>query len=270
MGIFDVLINKKDQRNNGSECSFNGLLSDFVPYYYGSYKIGNLFSFLIKHDPEVRIIFKLCITISKNSITNDIIGYKDIYKFSQRQLVVPYIIYGKKNGVQKAMIIDRYVYAKGEYFAMTEPGSEYQDFKNDIVANGNENFSLLINTYDRLFNDKAGKIQRSLDKFYFGSFEKAYEEAILLSNNLRANAFVVVDEAQREPHIKNHVRLWFLLKKSLYAQYMTDKTVLNEVHKGDIKEQRKFAKKYADSIKFIPISELWNYKNYYVKGDENE
>ena len=56
------------------------------------------------------------------------------------------------------------------------------------------------------------------------------------------------------------IQKWFLLKKVCYVQYMVSKDLLNSVHEGNIKKQRNQAKVNADSIVFVPYSELWRMK----------
>lgn len=261
MAIFELLSSKEDIRKGGTDCEFNGYLEDFVGMTEDE-KIRDIFSALLENDNDLKVIKGLNAGISKESISNAVIRYKDITKLDSKAVKVPYIIYGKKDDKEKAVIITDgpYIYAKGMYYALTEAGAALAEGKNDCIAADLE--SDLVSVLGRVFNDRAGMIQRELDRKHFANYDEILAEALRMSEGIRPG----IDEsvaagADKETAINDAVSKWYLLKKLVYVQYMIDKNMLKERHEGNVKHQRNKAKENADSIRFVSISELWRGNN---------
>lgn len=264
MGIFDLLSGKEDLRKGGSDCQFNGYLED----YFDSLEEGpvkEVLGALFAKDNSLKIIVKLYLGVSKNSISNAIIRYKDIFKFENKAMVIPYIVYGKKDGKEKALILvdDDYIYAKGLYYSLTEPASAFQEVKNDCVALDFSNKELILDVYDALFYKRAGQIQRDIDKRYFADYDSSFAKALALSKDIGDSCLEGAANADdKEEYIRSCVAKWFLIKKFVYVQYMVDKDILASRHEGNVKQQRNKAKENADAIRFTSVSDMWRYRSY--------
>ena len=265
MTITEILGPKLDSRKNGTDCTFNGYLEDFMGQSSEELEpvLKEAFTAILSKYPDAKICVGLRSGISENAISNQIIRYKDIFKLKNRPLVYPYILYTAKDGVEKAMMVVPYsefsfIYAKGLYYCMTEPGSEFIDNKNDIVAVTSDDPEVITETFDGLFEKRAGAIQRRLDSKYYRNYDELKEKAIRASEQQREGAVDVLTAVEdRGDIISEFVVNWFLLKKVLYVQYMVDKHLLNSVHEGNIKKQRNQAKLNADEVRFISYSDMW-------------
>ena len=151
-----------------------------------------------------------------------------------------------------------FIYAKGYYYCMTEPGSPFIDCKNEIVAVTSDKASRITDAYSKLFTMKAGALQRSIDRDYFKNYDELKALAVEAANKQKEEAPAVLTALEdRTAQIYRYVINWFLLKKVLYVQYMVNKNILNTVHEGNIKKQRNQAKTNADEIGFLSFSEMW-------------
>lgn len=266
MSLYDLLIAKEDSRKgNEGSCKFNGYLEDHLLDLEDS-NVKDILSKLFELDNNIRIIVDLNIAVSKDSISNAIIRYKDIYKNEDKALCIPYIVYFKKEDDSKAIIIidDDYLYAKGLYYALTEPGSGLREYYNDVLAVDTSNSQDIIDAFKDIFDKRVGQIQRSLDAKRFSGYDEAFERAKSLCETFKEDIYEKIEKADdKETFIRSCVARFYLLKKFVYVQYMTDKNILSERHEGNIKSQRNRAKNNADAIRFISISELW-------RGKENQ
>ena len=268
MGAYEVLVEKEDARKGSPLCSFNGYLEDYLNTIDQDNPDYELLSKLLEKDSDLRIMVDLQMGISKESISNKIIRYKDIYKLDNRAVVIPYILYNKKNTAEKALLLsnDDYIYAKGMYYSLTEPGSELQNSKNDIVAIEKKDVDKVISVYEKIFTESAGKIQRDIDRQHFDNYDSAYEACLKLSEDIKEEVKANTNEEEKAELIRSATSRWFLIKKFAYVQFMIDKSILTERFQGDVHAQRNQAKKNADSIRFISISDMWR-NNY---GEENK
>ena len=179
-------------------------------------------------------------------------------------MTIPYVLYGRKDDREKAMILtdDDYLYAKGLYYVLTEPGSEFRECNNDIVAVSLRDEEDVLSAFHDLFVRRGGQIQRGIDKRHFATYDEGFEKAAALSNALGEDVTAKADEAEdKEAFIKDRVGKWFLLKKFVYVQYMMEKDLLSTRHDGNVKQQRNKAKENADAIRFVSISEMWRGKD---------
>lgn len=259
MGVYDLLISKEDARKGSPLCEFNGFLEDYLQLVPADCADRPFLESLFAIDNDLKVVVNLRMGISKESISNQIIRYKDVFKLANRAVIIPYVIYAKHDDHQKALIIvdDDYIYAKGMYYSLTEPGSEFQAVKNDIVALTKEE-DKIKEIYPKLFSSRAGQLQRELDHKYFSDYQSSLEHAKELSqgihDNLQAN---LKNSDDKEELIRLAISHWFLIKKFIYVQCMVDKDLLQKNFNGNVKAQRNHAKQNADAIRFISISDLW-------------
>lgn len=262
MGIYDLLSTKLDKRRDNDECDFNGYLEDYISTNEDDKNL-EVLNKLLEKDNDLKIIRNLYCGVSKESVSNIIIRYKDVFKLGEKAICVPYIVYGKKDDNQKAVILydGDYVLVKGLYYTLTEPTSAYQEFKNDIVALTIDDEKLVLDTFDKLYDKRAGQIQRDLDKHYYSDYDASFEKAKELSAELGDDVANKANEAEdKEAFIKGCVSKWYLLKKYAYVQYMIDKDILKNRHEGNVKGQRNKAKENSDAIRFVSYSEMWKGK----------
>ncbi len=279
MPIYDILRAIKDERNEGTGCTFNGFLEDYLSILEEEgqqEEIVCVFRELFRMDENLRICVNLPLNINKDVIANQIIYYKDAFKIPNGTIQCPYIIYSDSEHMQRAIMLsfgekEAYVIAKALYFVMSEPNNEYEGSRNEIISTCVSK-SFLLEEMDTLkkflYNgEKAGVIQRILDSKVFQSYDEMYELAHSMGKRQQQNlSHILKDESFQEVNIDGLIAYWFLLKKFTYVQYMMDKKCLRQLHQGDIKVQRQAAKQACDAIPFTPYSELWKLRrNNHIK-----
>lgn len=265
MPIVNTLEQIVDVRKGGTNCDFNGYLEDYIDMMDDT-SVQPIFNEIFKENPNARVLVNLRVSINKNAITNQIIRYKDAFKLEGNPLVIPYIIYESKDQVERAMLFyphgeGSYIYNKGLYYCMTEPGSLFIENRNELLAVSLEDPKEVCEAYTNMFKFKPGSVQRKIDAKQFSSYDKLKEMGLELSNKLKTTAFDTVNAAtDKQPVVYDFVIKWFLLKKVLYVQYMLNKDFLTKVHEGNVKKQRNQAKLNADEIMFLSYSSLWRGK----------
>ncbi len=265
MPICTMLNDKLDSRKNGDDCQFNGYLEDYLNLEETELDpvLKEAFTAIQQNEPETKICVGLRSVINRDAISNQIIRYKDIFKLEGKALTFPYILYAKKEEEERALLVVPYtdygfMIAKGLYYCMTEPGSEYIDCKNEIVAVCSNSAELIAKTFSDMFVQRAGSLQRSLDSAHYNNYEELKTAALKAAEDLKQDAFDVLGTlTERTERIRQYVIDWFLLKKVLYVQYMVNKNILNSVHEGNVKKQRNQAKLNADEVAFLSFSEMW-------------
>lgn len=265
MAITAILDSKLDSRHSGDDCSFNGYLEDYLSMEETGLDpvLRDAFAEIQEAEPETRICVGLRSEINNDAISNQIIRYKDVFKLSGKPLIYPYILYLKKDEQERALLVVPFtkygfIKAKGLYYCMTEPGSEFIDCKNEIVAVCSDQASVISKTFGSLFTQRAGALQRNLDGRFFRNYDELKAAAVDAAAELKKNApSVLAGLEDRTEQIYEYVTDWFLMKKVLYVQYMVNKNILNTVHEGNVKRQRNQAKLNADEITFMSYSEMW-------------
>lgn len=270
MAIYDILCEVKDRRDDKGICEFNGYLEDYVSSIEddeGKQELCEVFQALLNKDEDLRICVNLRLNINKDAIANQIIRYKDSFKLPHGTITCPYLIYGKFQDAQKAMIItlgeqEDYVIAKALYYVMSEPENEYEGTRNEIIASsiGGSFKAIALEAMDRFFwhNEKAGIVQRNLDAKLFLNYDEMYDLAQKMASYQLVNLKEILATSEDvEATINQIIATWFLLKKFSYVQYMMDKHNLNKIHEGNVKKQRQCAKEKCDAIGFVSYSELW-------------
>ncbi|MBR2802166.1 MAG: hypothetical protein IKE21_06205 [Erysipelotrichaceae bacterium] len=260
MGVYELLVSKEDARKGSPLCEFNGFLEDYLQMLDEEHPDRAVLNSLFEADKDLHVIVNLQMGISRESISNQIIRYKDIFKLEDKAVVIPYVLYAKHEEAEKALLLvgEDYIYAKGMYYSLTEPSSELQAVKNDIVAMDSRDPALILQTYEKLFTRRAGQIQRELDHRHFRTYEESYQHALELSEGIRNELAEKLNAGEdREELIRSCISRWFLIKKFVYVQFMVDKNILNTQFEGNVKAQRNQAKQNADNIRFVSISDMW-------------
>ena len=278
MPICTMLNDKLDSRKNGDDCQFNGYLEDYLNLEETELDpvLRDAFTAIQQSEPETKICVGLRSVINRDAISNQIIRYKDIFKLEGKALTFPYILYACRNEDERALLVVPYtdygfMIAKGLYYCMTEPGSEYIDCKNEIVAVCSDSADLIAKTFGDMFTQRAGSLQRSLDSAHYRNYDELKEAALKAAEELKADAFNVLGTlSERTERIRQYVIQWFLLKKVLYVQYMVNKNILNSVHEGNVKKQRNQAKLNADDVAFLSFSEMWRITAPQPQEEESE
>jgi len=266
MSVCEILSAKIDERKQGSDCTFNGYLEDYLGMEDNQLEdvLKAAFESILQEEPDAKIITNLRHEISKDAVSNQIIRYKDIFKLNSRPLVTPYIIYAEhEDGESRALLVlpyskANYLYGKGMYYCLTEPGSEFAEVKNEIVSIASESSAEIAKVFTDMFIEKAGALQRTLDKKFFTNYEELKATALAAAEEEKQNAIDTLPALEdRTQQIYQYVVHWFLLKKVLYVQYMVNKIILKTEHDGNVKKQRNQAKINADSVVFLSYSEMW-------------
>ena len=271
MAIYDILSEVKDLRETDTGiCEFNGFLEDYLSIIENAEEKEEEYAILSKLfelDNNLKVAVNLRLNINKEAIANQIIRYKDSFKMPKGTIKCPYVVYGRFNEHQKAMILtlgdkEEYIFAKALYYVMSEPENEYEGTRNEIVAINvtKDTTDLLVQTVDSFFmrNRKAGIVQRDLDAKLFENYDEMYHLAQQMATNQLEHLRDILSESEnKEECINGLIANWFLLKKFSYVQYMMDKNTLNRVHEGNVKKQRQVAKEKCDAISFVSYSELW-------------
>ncbi len=265
MAITAILESKLDVRHSGEDCTFNGYLEDYLNMEDVDLDpvLREAFTEIQAAETDTRICVGLRSEINNDAISNQIIRYKDVFKLSGKPLIYPYILYLTKEGQDRALLAVPYtqygfIKAKGLYYCMTEPGSEFIDCKNEIVAICSDQAEAITKTFASLFTQRAGAIQRGVDGRYFRNYDELKSAAVSAAAQLKADAPAILASLEdRADQIYEYVVNWFLMKKVLYVQYMVNKNILNSVHEGNVKRQRNQAKLNADEITFMSYSEMW-------------
>lgn len=269
MAIYDVLSGLKDDNYLNGECMFNGDLSDYIKTWKDDEDHAEE-AFLVTVSemfPSIKVCVKLRLEIKQDAIANQIIRYRDAFKLSYGAIKCPYVLYQDSGNQQKAMIVglgsqNDYLLTKGLYYVMSEPDNKFEGSRNEIIAAtfNDEDKTFFFDALNVYFgsNEKAGVVQRNLDRHMFETYDEMYEAAReLAAHQANDYAEILRDSSNVELEINTLVVNWFLLKKLCYVQYMMDKRVLNNLHEGDMKKHRHMAKLNAEAIQFVSLHELW-------------
>ncbi|MEG0093603.1 MAG: hypothetical protein RR945_11620 [Erysipelotrichaceae bacterium] len=270
MAIYDILNGIKDKREEQNGCMFNGYLEDYLdqieddeskkPFY-------DFFKMIFDVNDSIKICTDLKLSINKDAIANQIIRYKDSFKLAKGQIKAPYVLYGIFDDDQRAIILcpghqEEYIIAKALYYVMSEPDNEFEGTRNEVISLNLdlEENDIAFKIVNRFFmnKEKAGIVQRSLDRVMFSTYDEMYELAQKIAENCLNDLKEILSKAEnKDKAINEIIATWFLLKKFSYVQYMMDKNNLMKIHGGNVKKQRQVAKEKCDAIVFTSYSELW-------------
>ncbi|MBQ4253487.1 MAG: hypothetical protein II712_01530 [Erysipelotrichaceae bacterium] len=268
--IYEVLSQmEKPSCSNRNAHYFNGNLRDYLESYeFSGEQFRPFFEELLAQQEDLQICADLPLEISSTVIANQIIRYKDAFKIPERYMVIPYIIYWKKDESERALLLstDSYIEAKGLYYLLTEPVSEqknrFDSCRNDIVAAyiSEENAAEIAKVFAQMAEGKlsVGRIQRNCDRHSIIDVDEMKEKSVALAKGIFDEALNrLPDLEDKADVIYSAVGRVFLIKKALYVQYMMAKDILTTRHEGEVKKQRQFAKAYVDEVPIVSYSELW-------------
>ena len=276
MAVYRI-INEKDSGlfHASTNHFYNGFLTEFVDNDSEYTEFHTLFNRLLAVKNDLRICVDLPVKINHKTISNQIIRYKDSFKLPEGYLRVPVMLYWQDGEQERALALltSTYIEAKGCYYCMTEPDTEFSECRNEILTMClKEKYTEdIFKAFNEMIEGKraVGAIQRYYDHRYLGTVDEMKDECVRLSNEIFEDAKnKVVGLEERNDVIYNAILRAFLIKKALYVQYMMSKDLLTNRHEGDVKKQRQFAKAYADEVPIVSLSALWRYGNEEVREAE--
>ena len=263
MGIYKLL---EDYGEVDYSAYYNGPLTDYVNSHDDCF--AGVFKRVLEITQEVNLYRNFELTLNHELLSNKKIGYRDVAKIPTNTVKVPYIIYFKNGEREKAIVLSdkSYIESRGIYYCLTEPENTFEQERADIVAAyiSNENADEIVKLFEEMYNNtnSCGFLQRKLDARYMNDVEEMKSDCIAIAHESFEKAVseidAIEDKDKKAEVIYQVVGKAFILKKALYVRYMTNKHLLNDRHGGNIVEQRKFAKAYADEVEIIPYYELWN------------
>lgn len=265
MSVTEILLQIPDVRKENGRCAFNGYLEDYLTMVEDNHPMYPLFQELFEINPNFRLMVDYAFGVNPNLVTNQIIRYKDILKLPERPIVVPYIVYGdtiKKVGV--GFIIggtkkDQYLISKGLYFALTEPDAIFQNHRNFVMSLVADELLYDVALIKKIMTDQMtiGNGQRLLDNQIYKKLEEAVSLCHAQSQSIKEHIIATLPTLEdRSTLIAKAIVSWYLLKKTVYVLTMTNKPLLAQLD-NNVKAQRHQAKVNADSLVFMPLSEMW-------------
>ncbi len=269
MSVFDVLSRIEDDRKGKGECTFNGYAEDYLSLLDDDSSLRPLLEGVVELDDNARVMVNYRFAVNVSAISNQIIRYKDATKLPKEALSVPLILYshtlndqGFAYVLNQAATSTDYLYAKGRYYCLTEQYGLFEDYRNDVLTDVLLDDNHLLDVYDKLLNGqrKIGALQREIDSSVYRSFQEYMALALALAEENKAyvtSLFTSSEGIDRGPVIYDMIEKWFLLKKSVYVQYMSNKQLLNDENEGNIRLQRQKAKQHVDEIPIMAFSEMW-------------
>ena len=268
MAIFEKLKNLEAEPSNASHNRFyNGPLKDYMESSENSYAgYLSFFEELLNIAEDVNVCAELPIKINHQTVSNQIIRYRDAFKLPENSLRIPLILYWKNGESEKALLLSTttYIEAKGYYYCLTEPNTDFSDDRNDILAMvlNEESLPDLKQAFISMYEGTkaTGAIQRALDRKYLADVDEMKEQCIKEAQKAFDETVAKVPDLTTEEKgelINDTIGRVFLIKKALYVQYMMSKETLNTRHEGDVKKQRQFAKAYVDEVPIVSLSAMW-------------
>lgn len=278
MAVFKIIYEKDSSLFHASTNHFyNGLLSEFVDNDSEYTEYHALFARLLAVKENLHVCTDLPVKINHKTISNQIIRYKDSFKLPEGYLRVPLMLYWEDGEQERAIAFSKttYIEAKGCYYCMTEPDTEFSECRNEILALClNEKYTEdIFRAFNEMVEGKraVGAIQRYYDHRYLENVDEMKDECVRLSTEIFDEAKKhVIGVEERNEIIYAAILRAFLIKKALYVQYMMSKDLLTNRHEGDVKKQRQFAKAYSDEVPIVSLSALWRYGNEEQENKEAE
>jgi len=264
--VNDILAEIYDVRKGGNLCSFNGYLEDYLTLISEEGEIKALLEQFHEIDGNLKICVNLGFDVNKEVISNQIIRYKDASKLPKHYMRCPYVVYGNTSMESPFGLLlydgskSNHLIAKGIYYSLTEQSALFENARNELVAMTTDSLDMCVSTLKRMIEGsvRIGAIQREIDRSIFTSFEDSNEKALAKANEIKENAVNLIPQhPNRGELIYEAITKWYLLKKAIYVQYMTNKDILVQVNENNIKKQRHNAKVFADQIPFMAFSEMW-------------
>lgn len=262
MAIYELLSN---YAAFDGKCSYNGRLKDYIREYPDE-KYIDIFSDISKINDEVCLYKDYPLKIDLNASTNKRIGYRDITKIGEEFATVPYILYWEIGNSQRAIILSEHsiIEARGMFYCLTGKGCAFENAIDEIMSLDINNEEL-VDCFLKLqkTNCNPSTLQKKTERNFLADPEQLKEQCIDSSEEMLNDVKEIIPQLSEEEKsllIKTTILRIYLMKKTLYVKYMANRKILTDRHCGNIKEQRIFAKSYADDIPFISFHDLWNTK----------
>lgn len=270
MSVVSILSEVLDSRKGSNLSKFNGYLEDFLnsdaPI---SDEVKETLTKVLEEYPDFRIITDFRFNVNKKAISNQIIRYRDLQKLPNNYFDLSFILYGQIGEREVGILVAHgnrkldYFLAKGLYYCLTEQYAILEESRSELVAITYADLGEIVNYLDSLKDGKlrVGPLQRRIDRKYYNGFydlqNHIMEYANKLKEDIRTDIFAVED---RSVVIFRNIASWFLFKKLIYIQYMSNKDFLNTKAEGNIKKHRSHAKEAVDAVPYIAFSEMWRMK----------
>lgn len=270
MAVVSILNQIEDSRKGSKIAKFNGFLEDFLGTdVVLDEEVKTALENVLSAYPDMKILSDYRFNVNKRAISNQIIRYKDVNKLPNNYYDLAYILYGKLQEREIAILIGfgsrdiDYFLAKGMYYCLTEQYGLLEEARQEVLVltmNHLHQLPALLQELEKL-NGRVGAIQRKLDRQVFTSFEQLKTRIMETAQEIKDNILVDVKAVKdRSVVIFRNVATWFLFKKLLYVQYMSNKDLLNKVSEGNIKKHRAKAKELVDEVPYLAYSEMWRVK----------
>ncbi len=265
MSIVSVISEIEDSRKGSNISKFNGYLEDYLSLLENE-ELKSSLQPIVEAYPEMRILTEYRFNVNRRTISNQIIRYKDVFKLPNNYFDIAMILYGEVHAREVAIIvadgnrsIDYYL-AKGMYYTLTEQYGIFEKNRNDLLCLTMGHLPEVLEILNSFENRRVrfGSVQRRFDRVYFNGFYDLQEQLLQYAHGLVDNIEADVQTVpERSIVINRNIATWFLFKKLMYVQYMSNRDLLRSESNNDIKEHRTKAKQFADQVPFIPLSSMW-------------
>ena len=265
MSIVSVISEIEDSRKGSNLAKFNGYLEDYLSILENEDLKSSLHP-LVEAFPEIKVLVEYRFNVNRRTISNQIIRYKDVFKLPNNYFDVALILYGEVFSRDVAIMLADgnrpidYFLAKGMYYTLTEQYGVFEKDRNDLLCLTMGHLSEVLEILQSFENHRVrfGSVQRRFDRVYFNGFYELKEQLLEIAGGLVENVETDVQTVpERSIVINRNIATWFLFKKLLYVQFMSNRDLLRTESEGDIKEHRTKAKLYADEVPFVPLSAMW-------------
>lgn len=268
MAVVDILKEVEDSRKGSNITKFNGFLEDFLSVTENEELKAQLQP-IYEAFPDLRIATEFRFNVNKKTISNQIIRYKDVFKLPYNYFDVSMILYGAIEDREFGIVVADgtrkidYFLSKGMYYLLTEQYAIFEDCRNEILVLTHAHFGEITEIVESLRNPnlRIGSVQRRLDRQYFHGFYDLHaylmEFAQAIHDSAPQDMGLVRD---RSVVIFRNIATWFLFKKLIYVQYMSNRDLLRDESEGDSRQHRTRAKELVDQVPYIPFSEMWRMK----------
>ena len=268
MAVVEILKEIEDSRKGSNQAIFNGYLEDFLNVTENQALKEKLQPI---HDtyPQLMICTEYRFNVNKKTISNQIIRYKDVFKLPYNYFDVSVILYGAIEDKEFGIIIadgERkidYFLAKGMYYLLTEQYAVFEECRNESIFMTYAHIDGIVETLNSFAqpNYRVGPFQRKLDRQYYNGFYDLQSYLMEFSQELHDTTAEDIQKVNdRSVVIFRNIATWFLFKKLIYVQYMSNRDLLREESQGDSKAHRTKAKEFVDQVPYIPFSEMWRMK----------
>ncbi len=265
MSIVSVISEIEDSRKGSNIAKFNGYLEDYLSILENE-ELKSSLQPIVEAFPEIKVLVEYRFSVNRRTISNQIIRYKDVFKLPNNYFDVALILYGEIYSRDVAIMVADgsrpidYFLAKGMYYTLTEQYGTFEKVRNDLLCLTMGHISEILEVLHSFENRRVrfGSVQRRFDRMYFNGFYELKDQLLEIAQGLKDN---IEQDVQTVPErsivINRNIATWFLFKKLVYVQFMSNRDLLRTESDGNIKEHRTKAKQFADEIPFVPLSAMW-------------